>query len=83
MTCTSTSRRNNRYVAQLVFLSEKEDGQEVVYGPYGSGRGSNCRIFAVNGKINSIFGKVVTTPFRALGAIGFHFEDESGARQNS
>jgi hypothetical protein len=82
MTCT---HRNNKYIIQLVFLSEKEDGQKAVYGPYGVGHSSytNCTLFAVNGKINSIFGKVVTTGFPALGAIGFYFEDESRARQNS
>jgi hypothetical protein len=79
MTC------NRGYVVQLVFFSEKEDGQKVVYGPYGVGLATynNCVVFAVNGRINSIFGKMVDVGFPALGALGFYFEDESRARQNS
>ena len=78
-TCTVRDRID---VVQLVFLSEKEDGQKVAYGPYGNSAQTlqNCRLFAVNGKINSIFGKVANNH---LGAIGFYFEDESRGRQGT
>ncbi len=59
----------------------------MAYGPYGGLGDRQCRIFAVNGKINSIFGRVVTTtttpPLTALGAIGFYYEDESRTSQST
>ena len=79
---------NGRFVTQLAFFSEKHDGQKVVYGPYGSGfdRDRNCTTFAVNGKINSIFGRILTANrglFTGLGSIGFYYEDESRGMQNT
>ena len=74
---------------KLVFFAEKEDGQKTAYGPYGTGINythNNCSMFAVNGKITSIFGRVVTsdiTGLIGLGAIEFYFEDESRGRQET
>ena len=77
-----------RFVTQLAFFAEKQDGQKVVYGPYGTGYSSDrsCKIFAINGKINSIFGRILTPSggsFTGLGAIGFYYEDESRGMQNT
>lgn len=71
------------YVTQLVFFSENGDGQRKVYGPYGVGSGRHCKVFAVNGKVNSIFGKLPKKGFPALSAIGFFYEDESKGAQNT
>lgn len=71
------------YITQLIFFSEGEDGQRKVYGPYGAASQSNCKVFAVNGKINSIFGKLPKRGFPGLGAIGFYYEDESKGKQSS
>ena len=76
-TCTSPAYRNLRFVMQLTFSAQKADGQKVVYGPFGTGNvGSNCRLFAVNGKITSIFGRLQHSNdnFVGLGAIGFYFQ---------
>jgi hypothetical protein len=75
----------NRYVMQMVFFSEKEDGERAVYGPYGkpSPLHESCRIFAVNGRITSIFGRVLTEKgYTGLGAIGFYYEDVGKGRQS-
>ena len=82
------------YVSQLAFFSERSDGQKLIYGPYALGYTSflgPCRLFGVNGKINSIFGRVrddvsrgsYTTPLTALTAIGFYYEDESTSTQHA
>lgn len=87
MTCVRSDAGNNRYLTQLVFFSEKQDGQKVVYGPYGTGstNDQSCSLFAVNGKINSIFGREYNRnrpagSFRGIGAIGFNFEDGSSTQ---
>ena len=90
MVCNNTAGRVATLVHQLTFSSQKQDGQRAVYGPYGtpsprSWRPS-CRVFTVNGKINSIFGRLYTQPpsgFTSLGAIGFYYEDESRVSQNT
>ena len=90
MVCNGGS--NGTYVRQLAFMSQTEDGQKLVYGPFGdpspSGYGERCQIFIVNGKINSIFGRTsviyrgtITQP--VLGAIGFYYEDESISTQHT
>ena len=75
------------FIRQLMFFSERRDGQKLVYGPYGYGtnRQMECLTFAVYGKITSIYGRVTglrvgSETVAALGAIGFYYEDES--RQN-
>lgn len=78
---------------QLVFFSEKEDGRKVVYGPYGGGDdvpiSSPCRLFAVNGKITSIFGRALIAGVTGHGNvhfvdnIGFYYEDESLTSQHT
>lgn len=74
--------QTERYVSQLIFYSEKEDGEKKVHGPYGAvSKDQNyCRLFAVNGKITSIFGKVLNI---GLGAIGFYYEDTGRAIQTT
>ena len=87
--CTQTRDFPGTGVRQLIFFSRKADGQRVLYGPYGKVSQPQfpaaCRMFAVNGKINSIYGRVVA--FRhdvtGLGAIGFYYEDESRVSQNA
>ena len=81
-------RLNGPHVRQLVFFSEKADGQKVVYGPYGLATytlyPNTCRVFAVNGKLTSIFGREARhLSFTALGAIGFYYEDESRLSQST
>ena len=72
------------FVHQLVFFSEKADGQKSVHGPYGLGVGTNCFPFAVNAKIDSIFGRVTTRGnFVGLGAIGYYYEDTGSAPQST
>lgn len=74
------------FVTQLAFFSEKEDGQKVAYGPYGAGRllMPPCKLFAVNGKVNSIFGRVSSSgTITGLAAIGFFYEDESRSIQDT
>lgn len=76
----------NRYVTQLVFFSEKADGQRAVYGPYGrsSPLQDTCQMFAVNGRITSTFGRVLTMGgYTGVGAIGFYFEDTGLGRQST
>ena len=82
------------YISQLTFFSEKSDGQRRVYGPYaGSSYGNYqgpCRMFSVNAKINSIFGRVrdhiyeshTYNDLTAITAIGFFYEDESRSPQH-
>ena len=87
--CTQTLDFPGTAVRQLIFFAQKQDGQRVVYGPYGEVSQPQfpaaCRVFAVNGKINSIFGR--TLAFRpgitGLAAIGFYYEDESRGSQNT
>ena len=90
--CTQDHQFPGTSVRQLIFLAQKVDGQKVVYGPYGDESRkafpSACRAFAVNGKINSIFGRVTdyvrpANTLTGLGAIGFYYEDESRASQNT
>ena len=81
-------RLNGPHVRQLVFFSEKADGQKMVYGPYGyvtsTSTPNACRVFAVNGKITSIFGREARNlSFTVLGAIGFYYEDESQLSQST
>ena len=87
VTCVqSLFERPNRYVTQLVFFSENEDGQRAVHGPYGrsSGLHDSCQLFAVNGMITSTFGRVLTVEgYSGLGAIGFYFEDSGPAKQST
>lgn len=92
MVCSYPNRRyTGVYVRQLVFLLEKQDGQKVAYGPYGaqSATHTHCRVFAVNGKISSIFGRVTdinlypNPTVTVLGAIGFYYEDESRHTQHA
>ena len=74
------------YVSQLIFFSEKEDGEKKVHGPYGAVSRDQryCKLFAVNGKINSIFGRVLNIRgYLGLGAIGFYFEDTGRASQST
>ena len=75
------------FIRQLMFFSERRDGQKLVHGPYGYGANlqMECFNFAVYEKITSIYGRVTQLPvgseiLAALGAIGFYYEDES--RQN-
>ena len=80
-----TKAPHGTHVNQLLFFSQRQDGQKLTYGPYGYALTSwMCRIFAVNGKINSIFGRVrnVYGSIVGLGAIGFYYEDESRSSQN-
>ena len=80
-----------QYVAQLVFFSQKEGGRRAVYGPYGEASEElrMCRLFAVNGKITSSFGRVLSVEeptdlgYTGLGAIGFYFKDTGRVRQST
>ena len=92
MVCTyaASSPTPGTLVHQLAFSSQKQDGQKVVYGPYGTVSNDihdpACSMFYVNGRINSIFGRIyvhTTRPFMGLGAIGFYYEDESTFSQNT
>ena len=73
------------YVSQLAFFSERINGQKLIYGPYAGASTHACRMFAVNGKINSIFGRVRddVVSITALTAIGFYYEDESTSTQHA
>ena len=85
----------DRYISEITFFSQKSNGERVLYGPYGTGYDKylgSCRLFAINGKIKSIYGRVrplgadkgpwpiKTSP---LGGIGFYYEDDSSYSQHS
>ena len=76
------------HVRQITFFTEKENGEKITYGPYGRRsfieHRSSCRMFALNGMITSIYGRVAhlesVGPYHdstVLTGIGFYYTEKT------